>query len=228
MVARAEKVADGSRPMKKGPVRQDRGRDQGRRLGPRRAGPVPCGREGLCHEHPSGYDARAAGHRRVPPPLSGRALVPDDQVRPRRTPRQGPHPAAITPPRSRSSHPEVAGCCPFGSVTRPSPGRSFFSGATSSSTLPTGPQCQDGVTPRRDLLRPRVGCGTGETSTIQGGASQGAFAGAAKHANLVINAQMVGEIGKSDLGREPVTNARDLARKGNDVCANLDDDHIDG
>ena len=38
--------------------------------------------EGLCHQHPRRRDARERGHRQLPRPVAGRAVVPDVEVRP--------------------------------------------------------------------------------------------------------------------------------------------------
>lgn len=90
--------------VEEGPVRQDRGSDQGRRLGPRRARPVPGRAEGLRHQHPSRDDDRPTGHRRVPRPVPSRTVLSDGQVRPRRPAGLPPDPPQHRSPPDRGLH----------------------------------------------------------------------------------------------------------------------------
>ena len=78
--------------VEEGPVRQDHRRRQGRGLGPGRPGPLPGRAEGLRHQHRRRHDGRPERRDGLPRALPGRAVVPDGQVRPRRTADVPPHP----------------------------------------------------------------------------------------------------------------------------------------
>jgi hypothetical protein len=101
MIERAEAVAAGTRPLKKDRFVKITDAVKGVDWGPGRAGPLPGRVEGLPHQHRRRHDGRPAGRSGVSRSLPGRAVVPDGQVRPRRTADVPPHPRQHRSPPDR-------------------------------------------------------------------------------------------------------------------------------
>ena len=91
MIDQAEKIAAGQAPMRNARFVKVIGATDADRPGARRPRPAARRAEGLRHQPPPRHHDRCRGDRRLPRPVAGRAVVPDDQDRP-------PGPAGLPPP----------------------------------------------------------------------------------------------------------------------------------